>query len=193
MPVVKSDKPYARMVSQDVNGFGAGINTFLVDKQKYQKFEIALGSIVSNIQRNAEPVGIFALQELQIVRTSSRAIATIQPDLVVQLMATTLRVGALTVGADYHILVKDVRFNNMKDAKVLRFLNKYKFAAVASILHHYGRLTTPFVNQYAKKYDEEYVTSSKYGTKIYLKGNVDAPKAFIIPFMYKFGCRFINE
>lgn len=193
MPVVKTNKSPAKMVEQEVSGYGAGINTFLVDKQRYVKYQVSLGSIIPGIQKHVEPVGIFELADLQIGASSRRPIATIEPDLVVQLMSTVIHVGGLTAGADYHILVKNVRFPQIKDGQVKRFIEKHKFKVVASLLHHYGELTAPFVNRYAKQFDEEYEGSTKYGTRIYLKGSIDSPKYFVIPFLYKFGCRFMND
>lgn len=193
MPVVRSDKPGAKMIEQKVKGYGEGINTFVVDKQKYRKDTIPLGNILRNVSKHVTPVGIFSIPDLQAVNKSRKPIATIQPDLVVQLMSSSIHVGYLTVGADYHILVKKVTFAPIKDRKVNAYLRKYAFETVASLLHHFGHLTTDFVNKHAKMYDEEFKGSTNYGTRIYMKKHPDAPKYFLIPFFYKFGCRFTSE
>lgn len=191
MPVVKSDRPPAKMKEPDFELVGNGNNIFLIDQVKYMKFNLALSSILEVKHKDAEHVGVFNFIDLQNQRVNRRPIFTMYPELVAQLMDMELYIGGLTVSADFVILVKKVRLPTLYDKEVSKFLKKYPFQTAASMLHHYGQSASTFVNRFARKLDTDYDAKSDHGAKIFTKNHPDAPKSFI-PFTYTFGCRFIE-
>lgn len=191
MPVIRSDKAPARMVESQLEDYGAGSNVFLVDKVKPFTAAYSLMNIIPEAVRNLKPVGLFTIADLQANHKSRRPIATMEADLVHQLLSCTVRGRVMFVAADFHLMVKSVAVPTLTDRQVRKYLRAYPFEIVASLLHAYGEHSAPFVNRMGRNYSDDYVPTRECATRIYMRKAPDAPKTFI-PVMYKFGVRFMS-
>lgn len=189
MPIIRSDKAPAKMENNTVDEYGNGQNVFLVDKVKSYVASYSLINIIPDAARNLKPVGIFTIADLQSNHTSRKPIATMEPDLVHQLLSTGVRGRVMFTGGDFHLMVKKVVLPRLSDFMVRKYVWWHSYEAIASLLHAYGQHAGPFVNRMGRNYSDNYYPMRECATRIYMKKAPEAPKPWI-PVLYKFGVHF---
>ncbi len=191
MPVIRSDRAPAKMANHDIDATGHGSNVFLVDSTSAYKANFVLFNMFPQARKQLEAVGVFGIPDLESKNISRKPLATIEPELVSILLSTMVYARLRMIGPDYHLQVYKVVLPTVKDRQVRRYLKKMPFEVAASLMYHYGHLTVDFVNRYAVRYDSDWKPSREYATSIYRRGSNMAP-ATVLPYFYKFGCRFIS-